>query len=68
MNITVNSYFSGAGLFDIGLQEGGLHIGQSFEIDKTCCDTQRFNFSHDVVQGDIRDKTVLQAQTMRLTG
>lgn len=60
MNIAVNSYFSGAGLFDIGLIEGGLNISQSFEIDKTCCDTQRINFKHDVIQCDITQKTVLQ--------
>lgn len=60
MNITVNSYFSGAGLFDIGLTEGGLNVSQSFEIDKTCCKTQRLNFNHEVIECDITQKTVLQ--------
>lgn len=59
MNIAVNSYFSGAGLFDIGLQEGGLNINRSYEIDPICCDTQRLNFEHDVIQCDISQKLVL---------
>lgn len=57
--ILVNSYFSGAGLFDIGLQKGGLQIQQSFEIDTECCNTQRLNFNHEIVQSDITQKTVL---------
>lgn len=57
--ILVNSYFSGAGLFDLGLQNGGLHIQQSFEIDAECCNTQRLNFNHEIVQSDITQKTVL---------
>jgi DNA (cytosine-5)-methyltransferase 1 len=56
--ILVNSYFSGAGLFDLGLQAGGLTIQQSFEIDDICCQTLRRNFSHEVVQGDITKKLV----------
>jgi len=58
--VIVNSYFSGAGLFDIGLQRGGLTLQQSFEIDPTCCETQRANFGHEVIQGDIAQKAVLQ--------
>lgn len=57
-DISVNSYFSGAGLMDTGLIQGGLNIRQSFEIDSTCCETQRRNFSHDIVQGDITKKLV----------
>ncbi len=60
MNIMVNSYFSGAGLFDLGIMNGGLNIQQSFEIDKVCCETQLRNFTHEVIEGDIRNKTVLQ--------
>jgi DNA (cytosine-5)-methyltransferase 1 len=43
---------------DIGLQAGGLTLQQSFEIDALCCDTQRWNFSHEVVQCDITQKLV----------
>ena len=56
--IAVNSYFSGAGLFDIGLRDGGLKIQQSFEIDKICCETLRKNFDHDVIESDISQKLV----------
>ena len=37
--ILTNTYFSGAGLMDIGLQAGGLTLQQSFEIEAVCCDT-----------------------------
>ena len=57
--ILTNTYFSGAGLMDIGLQAGGLTLQQSFEIDTPCCDTMRRNFSHEVVQCDITKKIVL---------
>jgi DNA (cytosine-5)-methyltransferase 1 len=56
--ILANTYFSGAGLMDIGLEAGGLMLQQSFEIDALCCDTLRRNFSHGVVQCDITKKLV----------
>jgi DNA (cytosine-5)-methyltransferase 1 len=58
--ILTNSYFSGGGLFDLGLLNGGLHLQQSFEIDPVCCATQRLNFSHEIVECDISNKTVLE--------
>jgi hypothetical protein len=36
--ILTNTYFSGAGLMDIGLRSGGLTLQQSFEIEALCCD------------------------------
>lgn len=48
-----NSYFAGAGLFDLGLQRGGVAIQQSFELDPVCCDTLRGNFGHEVVEADL---------------
>ncbi len=56
--ILTNTYFSGAGLMDIGLQAGGLTLQQSFEIDALCCETMRWNFAHEVVQCDITKKLV----------
>jgi DNA (cytosine-5)-methyltransferase 1 len=56
--ILTNTYFSGAGLMDIGLQSGGLTLQQSFEIETLCCETLRRNFSHEVVQCDITQKLV----------
>jgi DNA (cytosine-5)-methyltransferase 1 len=55
---TVNSYFSGAGLMDLGLARAGLHLQQSFEIDRDCCATLRANFQHDIVECDIVQKLV----------
>lgn len=54
----LNTYFSGGGLMDLGLQRGGVEIQQSFEIDALCCRTLRANFGHEVVQCDIKDKLV----------
>lgn len=41
----VNSYFSGGGLFDIGFEQAGIAINESFEIDVDCCKVQRANFN-----------------------
>jgi len=54
--LLTNSYFSGAGLFEIGLQQGGLALQQSFELDEKCCNTHKHNFNHAVVQSDITQK------------
>lgn len=58
MSIRTNSYFSGAGLMDLGLRRGGLELQQSFEIDRICCETLRLNFGHEVQPCDITQKTV----------
>ena len=57
--ILTNTYFSGAGLMDIGLKAGGVTVQQSFEIDTVCCETRRRNFAHEIVQCDITKKLVL---------
>lgn len=57
--ILTNTYFSGAGLMDVGLEAGGLTLQQSFELNAVCCDTMRRNFSHEVVQCDITRKLAL---------
>lgn len=56
--ITVNSYFSGCGLLDIGLLEAGLHIAQSFELNPAAAKVQRENLKHIVVECDITKKLV----------
>ena len=38
MEITAKSYFSGAGGMDLVIEEAGINILESFEIDKKCCD------------------------------
>lgn len=55
---TLNSYFSGAGLMDLGLARAGVHLQQSFELDPVCCATLRANFSHQVVECDLEQKLV----------
>lgn len=39
MKITAKSYFSGACGMDLGIEEAGINILESFEIDKKYCDT-----------------------------
>jgi DNA (cytosine-5)-methyltransferase 1 len=53
-----NIYFSGAGLMDIGLEQGGLNIQQSFEIDPVCCRVNRANSRNQVIEMDMRLKLV----------
>jgi len=60
MEITVNSYFSGAGLMDLGLQQAGLHIGQAFELDSDACKTYRYNFGSHMKQSDLSQELVLE--------
>lgn len=59
----VNSYFSGMGLIDLGLARAGLRIGQSFEIDRHCVETQRLNFKHKVVACDLTRKLALEEES-----
>lgn len=59
MNLTIDSYFSGAGLLDLGISLSGLDISKSYEIDATCCRVAQSNFGHDVVCQDISEKLVL---------
>lgn len=55
---TINSYFSGAGLMDYGIQEAGLQIDSSLELCNKACDTLRHNFDHDVQEVDVSNITV----------
>lgn len=59
---TAKSYFSGAGLMDLGLSQAGINIVQSLEIDSHAVKTLKANFNHKVVSGDIKDVTVLDQQ------
>jgi DNA (cytosine-5)-methyltransferase 1 len=55
--INLNSYFSGAGLFDIGLQNSGVNIQESYEIDSAACQVQRDN-GYKVTECDLSQKLV----------
>lgn len=57
-----NSYFTGGGLFDIGLQQAGVKINQSLEIDPKATQVMTANphyFGHKILTEDITKKTVL---------
>ena len=62
MTITCNSYFSGAGLLDIGLANAGLDIQASYELDPIACQVQRDNgfkvFETDLTQKLVEDGPV----------
>lgn len=58
MTPVTDTYFSGAGLMDLGLTLGGLAVRNSYEIDPAACATQRANFKHNVVECDITRKLV----------
>jgi len=58
--ITVNSYFCGAGLMDVGLSLAGINIGQAFELDKDACKTYTANLGSHVKQCDITSEMVLE--------
>jgi len=55
---TAKSYFSGAGLMDLGLSMAGVDVIQSLEIDQTCIKTLSANFNHSVIHTDIKNITV----------
>lgn len=61
-NPTIKSYFSGAGGLDLGLIQSGCNVIESLEYDAVCCETLRQNFSHTIVNQDIRNVTVLDQQ------
>jgi DNA (cytosine-5)-methyltransferase 1 len=53
--ITAKSYFSGAGGMDVGIEQSGIKILQSLELDPSACQTLQANFEHKVINADIRD-------------
>jgi len=58
---TTKGYFSGIGIFEIGLQEAGLQFVQSLDIDRGATDIMKMNpkyFSHKIVTSDIKDMLV----------
>ena len=44
---------------DLGLLNAGIDIIQSLEIDLTCVETLKRNFSHKIIHTDIKDQKVL---------
>lgn len=58
--ISINSYFCGAGLMDVGLMQAGININQSFELDKDAVKTYQANLGHHIKQCDIGHELVLE--------
>ena len=57
MQININSYFSGAGLLDLGLLNAGMNVQRSYEIDPVACQTQ-INNGLNVTECDLTKKLV----------
>lgn len=58
---TVKGYFSGIGIFEIGMQESGLKFIQSLDIDKGATEIMKMNrkyFSHEISNQDISNSLV----------
>lgn len=60
--ITAKSYFSGAGGMDLGIEDAGIKVVESFELDHKCCETLKKNFRHKISEVDITKITVLDQQ------
>lgn len=60
--IQAKSYFSGAGGMDCGMEQAGIDIVTSLELDPSACSTLRVNFTHKVLQQDIKDIRVKDQQ------
>lgn len=56
---TVSSYFSGGGALDHALEEAGLRVVQSLEIEPIFAETLRRNFGHRIITQDISTMQVL---------
>jgi DNA (cytosine-5)-methyltransferase 1 len=62
MKPTAKSYFSGAGLMDLGLILAGVDVIQSLDLDKRATNVMKLNshyFNHKIITGDMRETTVL---------
>lgn len=60
---TAKGYFSGCGGMEIGIMQAGVNMIQSLDIDIEATDCMQMNkkyFSHSVINGDIKNKTVLE--------
>lgn len=59
---TAKSYFSGAGLMDLGLMQAGVRVIQSVDLDKRAVKTMQMNahyYGHRILWEDVKEMTVL---------
>jgi DNA (cytosine-5)-methyltransferase 1 len=54
-NYTVGGLFSGVGGIELGFEKAGFDILWANEIDKNSCKTYRENFSHILIEDDIKN-------------
>ena len=52
---TVGGLFSGVGGIELGFKKSGFNVLWANEIDKNSCLTYRNNFSHQLIEGDIKN-------------
>lgn len=52
---TVGGLFSGVGGIELGFEKSGFNVLWANEIDKNSCLTYRNNFSHQLIEGDIKN-------------
>lgn len=54
----IDSFFTGAGLLDIGLERGGLKVRRCYEVDPVCCRTLSRNRGAKVEPVNVAQKLV----------
>ena len=67
---TAKGYFSGCGGMELGIIQAGIQIIQSLDLDFEATNCMKLNshyFSHQVLNTDIKDKTVLEQPRTDIT-
>ena len=54
-NLSAGGLFSGVGGIELGFEKAGFNIMWANEIDRNSCITYRNNFSHNLIEGDIKN-------------
>lgn len=60
---TAKGYFSGCGGMELGMMQAGVNVIQSLDLDSEATHCMQMNsqyFSHNILNVDIKDKTVLE--------
>jgi DNA (cytosine-5)-methyltransferase 1 len=55
MNLTVGDMFAGVGGIALGFEQAKFEIRWANEFDVYACETYRANFSHTLIEGDIKE-------------
>ena len=55
----IASFFSGAGLMDIGLIDSGCEITQAYELDQSACKTYTHNLGQHMTRADVSQEMAL---------